>query len=378
MRGLWSRRQRQCPQDLRVTSAAVSKGDFAKLKTNCRAFFRTRLTRPARNFVMSRYFERGAFCGDSRAEAAMERGAAAALRGQLIETRQEMATLQASGMGAGRGAVLAGPTGSDDVDVGGTRGRGIPEIPPAVPGAARSYAAALTGSSPGAAAQARGPGVGVSGAPVPRPDHEHPAFLTPSAQTTTPAREVLRLLKTNIDPASKGITDIVLRHTRYGLTVFSNKNDTIQNLAKAIQENGATRASISIRVPNKCNPHVRFSGVDPDVAQDRRKSQWTTRRPTSQGRLRKYAVAEAAKHHRILFYPVCSRPSTARLLAAPSPPPPCSGNNVLSGPAPGIRPAACYVCSLGGPLFLFLVEERGGASFSPSSRGALVTRTEWK
>ncbi|KAH8032468.1 hypothetical protein HPB51_025921 [Rhipicephalus microplus] len=88
--------------------------------------------------------------------------------------------------------------------------------------------------------------------------------------------------------------------------------------------------------------------------------------------------AEAAKHHRILFYPVCSRPSTARLLAAPAPPPPCSGNNVLSGPAPGIRPAACYVCSLGGPRFLFLVEERGGASFSPSSRGALVTRTEWK
>ncbi|KAL3243056.1 hypothetical protein MRX96_020731 [Rhipicephalus microplus] len=49
----------------------------------------------ARNIVMSRLFELAAFCGDLRAEAAMERGAAVALRGQLIKTRQEMATLQA-------------------------------------------------------------------------------------------------------------------------------------------------------------------------------------------------------------------------------------------------------------------------------------------
>ncbi|KAH7964377.1 hypothetical protein HPB51_027386 [Rhipicephalus microplus] len=89
-----------------------------------------------RNFVMSRLFELAAFCGDLRAEAAMERGAAAAIRGQLIETRQEMEMLQASGMGAGRGGALADPAGSGDVDVGGTRGRSIPEIPPAVPGAA--------------------------------------------------------------------------------------------------------------------------------------------------------------------------------------------------------------------------------------------------
>ncbi|KAL3221554.1 hypothetical protein MRX96_005046 [Rhipicephalus microplus] len=115
---------------------------------------------PAQNFVMSRLFDLAASCGDLRAEAVMERGAAAALRCQLIETRQEMATLQASGMGTGRGGALAGPVGSGDVDVRGTRGRGIPEIPPAVPGVARSYAAALTGSGRGAAAQARGPGVG--------------------------------------------------------------------------------------------------------------------------------------------------------------------------------------------------------------------------
>lgn len=62
-------------------------------------------------------------------------------------------------------------------------------------------------------------------------------------------------------------------------------------------------------------------------------------------------VAEAAQHHRILFYPVCSRPSTARLLAAPAPPPPCSGNNVLSGPAPGISTGGMLRLLARGPPF---------------------------
>ncbi|KAL3243071.1 hypothetical protein MRX96_020745 [Rhipicephalus microplus] len=165
---------------------------------------------PAHNFVMSRLFKLAAFCGDLRVEAAMERGAAVALQGQLVETRQEMASLQARGMG------------------GRPRRRGE------------------------------------SGAPDPRRDHEHPAFLTHSVQTT-PARDVLWLLKTNIHPASKDITDIVLRHTRYDLTVFSYKNDAIQNL---VQANAVTRASISIRVPSVRKPHIRLSAVDRDVDQD--------------------------------------------------------------------------------------------------------------
>ncbi|KAL3247575.1 hypothetical protein MRX96_057001 [Rhipicephalus microplus] len=196
-------------------------------------------------------------------------GCRGGLRGQLIETRQEMAMLQASSMGAGRAGAPAGLVCSSDVDVGRTHGPTLPGIPPTVPGAARSYAAALAGSGPRALAQSRGPGVGESGASVPRRDHEHAAFLTPSAQTTTKARDVLRLLKTNIDPASKGITDIVLRYTRYGLTVFSNTYDTIQNLVQAIQENAGVRASILVRVPNKRHLHIRFSGDDPDVNQDR-------------------------------------------------------------------------------------------------------------
>ncbi|KAH6941525.1 hypothetical protein HPB50_019256 [Hyalomma asiaticum] len=67
----------------------------------------------ARNFVMSRVFELVAFCGDLRADAASERGAALALQGQLVETRRETAALQRrvheaeSGL---LGAVAADPT----------------------------------------------------------------------------------------------------------------------------------------------------------------------------------------------------------------------------------------------------------------------------
>ncbi|KAH6941539.1 hypothetical protein HPB50_019494 [Hyalomma asiaticum] len=47
--------------------------------------------------------------------------------------------------------------------------------------------------------------------PAVREEQQHVAFLTPSNQTAAPARDVLRLLKTNIDPASKAITDVTLR-----------------------------------------------------------------------------------------------------------------------------------------------------------------------
>ncbi|KAH7962824.1 hypothetical protein HPB52_018083 [Rhipicephalus sanguineus] len=106
-------------------------------------------------------------------------------------------------------------------------------------------------------------------APTARQEHEHVTFLTPNAPTTTPAKDFLRLLKTNIDPTANGIADVVLRHTMYGLTVFTNTQDTIQDMVRAIQENSVTRASVSVRVSGKRKPHVRFSGVDPDVSQDR-------------------------------------------------------------------------------------------------------------
>ncbi|KAL3247573.1 hypothetical protein MRX96_056999 [Rhipicephalus microplus] len=109
------------------------------------------------NFVLNRLFElAAAFCGDLRVEAATERGAAVALRGQLTETRQEMAALPARGPVASHGGAAAGPQWFSDVDRGQTRGPGAPGFPPAVHGAAGSYAAAITSGGPGPVALTRG------------------------------------------------------------------------------------------------------------------------------------------------------------------------------------------------------------------------------
>ncbi|KAL3247576.1 hypothetical protein MRX96_057002 [Rhipicephalus microplus] len=168
MRGLQSRRQRHCPRDLRVTSAVASKGESAKSNTSCLGSFLTRSTRfrylPEvcdEPVLRAGGLLRGPACrgGDGA-------GCRGGLRGQLVETRQEMATLQASGMGAGRASAPVGLACSNDVDVGRTHGPGIPGIPPTVPGAARSYAAALAGSGHRALAQSRGPG---GGSREPRP-----------------------------------------------------------------------------------------------------------------------------------------------------------------------------------------------------------------
>ncbi|KAH7963850.1 hypothetical protein HPB52_023723 [Rhipicephalus sanguineus] len=222
----------------------------------------------ARNYIMSRVFELVNSYADLRAEASLERGAAVALRGQLIETRREMAELQranpgpSSGSGPVSGRAAAGPCCS-----------GMQGAPSTMPPGVRSYAAALTGAHSGAlpahGAKTVDNDAAAPPAPVARQEHQHVAFLTPTSPTTTPAQDVLRLLKTNIDPASNGIADVTLRHTRYGLTVFTNTSDTVHNMVRAIQENSVTRASIAVRVPGKRKPHVRFSGVDPDVSQDR-------------------------------------------------------------------------------------------------------------
>ncbi|KAH7933573.1 hypothetical protein HPB49_014028 [Dermacentor silvarum] len=98
--------------------------------------------------------------------------------------------------------------------------------------------------------------------------HNHVAFLTPTAQTTTLARDVLRLLKTNIDPGAKHIKDISLHHTRYGLTVFSSNKQSLDNLQQAIKDNPVTRASMFVRLGQKRNPHVKFNGVGPEIAPD--------------------------------------------------------------------------------------------------------------
>ncbi|KAH7942370.1 hypothetical protein HPB49_023500 [Dermacentor silvarum] len=63
----------------------------------------------------------------------------------------------------------------------------------------------------------------------------------------TPARDVLRLLKTNIDPQP--------RTSRTCLSTTPGAN-------------AVTRTSILVRVCQKRNPHVQFSGVDPGIGPD--------------------------------------------------------------------------------------------------------------
>ncbi|KAH7933597.1 hypothetical protein HPB49_014199 [Dermacentor silvarum] len=128
-----------------------------------------------------------------------------------------------------------------------------------------SYAAALRSGLPLGAGAAPGTTGGAAEEPA-RPVHEHVVFLTPTSQTDRPARDVVRLLKTNIDPAAKDIKDISLHYTRYGVTVFSNNKTSVTNMTRAIADNSVTRSALLVRVGEKRQPHVKFSGVDPDIA----------------------------------------------------------------------------------------------------------------
>ncbi|KAH7952869.1 hypothetical protein HPB49_002031 [Dermacentor silvarum] len=229
----------------------------------------------ARKFITSKVFEMVAFCSDLRADAATYRGATLALQGQNADVRRENAALQKrlhsqprtalqDDFPARSGESHFGPDFSAPAaSAGGLGGRSV--APTSGPPGGLSYAAVL-GAGP-AHARAGHP-VGVAARAPSLPTHNHVAFLTPIAQTTAPARDVLRLLKTNIDPGAKHIKDISLHHTRYGLTVFSNNKQSLDNLQQAIKDNSVTRASMLVRLGQKRNPHIKFNGVDPDIAPD--------------------------------------------------------------------------------------------------------------
>ncbi|KAH7933123.1 hypothetical protein HPB49_008888 [Dermacentor silvarum] len=99
----------------------------------------------------------------------------------------------------------------------------------------------------------------------PRRDHAFIMFLAPIAPSAAPARDVAALLKQNIDLVAEGIGDITPRHTRFGLTVFTNEQEYFDRLKSEIERNPVTCTALSIKVAEKRRPHVRLSGVDPDV-----------------------------------------------------------------------------------------------------------------
>ncbi|KAH6920896.1 hypothetical protein HPB50_028113 [Hyalomma asiaticum] len=255
-----------------------------------------RVTVSAWNYIMSRVFELVNLCSDMRADAATERGAALALRGQLAEARREVAGLQ-------RRVLVAEQTPVGDILGGlvttppavGPAPAGFPAVPgvqvamgagPAVTGVP-TYAAVVRGGVP-AGVPGAGPAgpAGLVGAAAPGTvsgvRHEHVAFLTPVGATEAPARDVVRLLKANIDPVAKEIRDVTLRHTRYGVTVLTNNTQTITNMKNAINENAVTPAAMTVRVPARRKPHVRFSGVDPDLGPEEFLRLLDERNPTLQ------------------------------------------------------------------------------------------------
>ncbi|KAH7963910.1 hypothetical protein HPB52_023783 [Rhipicephalus sanguineus] len=198
-----------------------------------------------------------------------------ALQGQLVETRREVAEFHRRAILAESRTTTAALADAAFPPAAGTSSQPQPGLavgphvgvlPPAAPTPpAMTYAAALQVGASSAAPSTGPPGLTSGPGPV---LHEHVAFVTPIAPTSTPARDSLRLLKDNIDPAAHDIRDVTLRQTSYGLTVFAHSRATLTNMRQAIADNTITCAALSMRIPEKRNPHVRFSGVDPDVFAD--------------------------------------------------------------------------------------------------------------
>ncbi|KAH7963866.1 hypothetical protein HPB52_023739 [Rhipicephalus sanguineus] len=105
------------------------------------------------------------------------------------------------------------------------------------------------------------------------------AVQTSQARPGFPAGPPGALLSSSVPPtaamtyaaalqAAHDIRDVTLRQTRYGLTVLAHSRDTLTNMRQAIADNAITCAVLSMRIPEKRNPHVRFSGVDPDITSE--------------------------------------------------------------------------------------------------------------
>ncbi|XP_065305845.1 uncharacterized protein [Dermacentor albipictus] len=208
----------QSMKDMEAIECAVL--EFAFLPTN-------RVPTEARTFFATKIVESYAVCSRVTCEASRQSALASLLRRQLAEARREAAELRE------RLAVAEARLGGLVVSVDGLErgGRGPAVLaggvsaPSAAGGSAGSpagrmdYAAALrTGLAPSAGAARGGPGaVAAAAAAAGRPGalHKHVAFLTPVSTTATPARDVLRLLKSKVDPRAQNIRDVTLHHTRW-------------------------------------------------------------------------------------------------------------------------------------------------------------------
>lgn len=202
--------------------------------TNCK------VTNHHRSLILGHLRELIQECADLRAVAARQCGRADELCDQLERTR-------ATGAGVSLGVA---PTTS----------------PPA------SYAAVVRGGMPMRGAPgAAGPSPGTVVPPgdatnsVIRRDHAHIMFLTPLVPTATAADDLSAAMKNNVDLVKERIGDISVRKTPRGLTILSDDKESMDRLKAAIESNVVTNTTMSIRFAQKRKPHVKLTGVDPDV-----------------------------------------------------------------------------------------------------------------
>lgn len=70
---------------------------------------------------------------------------------------------------------------------------------------------------------------------VRRREHAHVACLTHAAPSETTARDVAEALKADVDPETVDFGPVVLRHTRYAVTVLSDDRVHLENLKTAVE-----------------------------------------------------------------------------------------------------------------------------------------------
>lgn len=147
-------------------------------------------------------------------------------------------------------------------------------FPPAAPPV--SYAAVVRGGALAAVSAAVG-GQVVDTAT--RREHAHIMFLTPLVPTATAAQDLSTLMKNNVDPVRERIGEISVRKTPHGLTILSDDKASMDRLKAAIENNVVTNTSMSVRFAEKRKPHVKLTGVDPDIPAVNLLSQITARNP---------------------------------------------------------------------------------------------------
>ncbi|KAH7933773.1 hypothetical protein HPB49_017036 [Dermacentor silvarum] len=209
---------------------------------------KTKTSNPVRAQIITEVNSMMMIGAEFQAAAAGREGALQELRHQLAGARREAADLR---IRVAMGAAASGPPRSYADVVAGGRGADVAGPASGAPSGFRASPRAFGAVVAGPADDAGPPG--------------HLAFLTPFGESRDPSKDVLAVLKSNVDPSEAEIGEVDLQSTRLGVTIVAKDRETIVNLKQAIDACPVTRSS-TVRVPEKRKPHVRLVGVDPEVS----------------------------------------------------------------------------------------------------------------